>query len=292
MFGYVRPYVPELRVRENEYYNAIYCGLCSSLGKCTGTTSRLTLNYDFVFAALLRFAATGEKPKLSPRRCFVHPVKKKFMAESTNELDFCARAAVLLSYHKISDDVSDERGIKRLRAKTLKLIFRGMRRRAKKQLLRADELIVDGLCELSRIESQKLPSVDIPADSFGRTMANLLSLEVDDSVGRVLYSAGFHLGRWLYIIDAADDMAEDLKRDRFNPFVLLYEGREPNDAQKLDIFNALTAELMKLEAAFDLLPENDGQSDTFSLIRNILHLGMPAAAEKALGLGLERNKLG
>ncbi len=290
MFGYVRPYISELRVRDNEYYNAIYCGLCRSLGRCTGQSSRLTLNYDFVFAALLRLAAVGEEARLRARRCPVHPMKKRPMAESANELDFCARAAVILSYHKVGDDISDERGSKRFRAKCLKVVLRGMRRRAKKQLLRADEIIANGICELAEIEAQRLRSVDVPADSFGRTMGELLSLGADDSAGRVLYSVGFHLGRWLYIIDAADDLDEDQKRGRFNPFDLLYEGHELDTAQKTNIFNALTAELMELEAAFDLLPEREGQSEIFSIIRNILHLGMPAAAEKALGLGLERNQ--
>ncbi len=292
MFGYVRPYIPELRVRESEYYNAIYCGLCRSLGKCTGVTSRLTLNYDFVFAALLRMAAVGEKAQLRRRRCPVHPIRKRATAESSDQLDFCARAAVILSYHKAADDISDEHGSKRFRARVLKAVMHGMRRRAKKQLLRADEIIADGLRELADIEAKRLPSVDIPADCFGRTMASLLSLGVEGSAGRILYSAGVHLGRWLYIIDAADDMSEDLKRGRFNPFVLLHEGKELDSAQKADIFNALTAELMELETAFDLLFEGEGQNEIFSIIRNILHLGMPAAAERALGLGLERKQSG
>ncbi len=289
MFGYVRPYISELRVRDNEYYNAIYCGLCRSLGKCIGTASRFTLNYDFVFAALLRLAAVGEEIQLRRCRCAVHPIKKRPMAEGSAELDFCARAAVILSYHKVGDDISDERGSKRFRAKCLSVALRGMRRRAKKQLLLADEIVSRGLLRLAEIEAQRLPSVDIPADAFGTTMAELLSLGIEGNAGRVLYSVGFHLGRWLYIIDAADDMSEDKKRGRYNPFVLLHESRELNNSQKTDIFNALTAELMEIEAAFELLSERNGQSEIFAIIRNILHLGMPAAAEKALGAELERN---
>ena len=73
MFGYVRPYVPELKVKENELYNAVYCGLCRSMGKTTGTASRLSLSYDMVFLALVRSAYCGESFEIEQKRCFVHP---------------------------------------------------------------------------------------------------------------------------------------------------------------------------------------------------------------------------
>ena len=61
MFGYVKTHNPELRVAEYEYYRAAYCGLCRSMGKCTGQCSRMTLSYDFAFLALIRLALTGDK---------------------------------------------------------------------------------------------------------------------------------------------------------------------------------------------------------------------------------------
>ena len=79
MFGYVRTYTSELYVKENEFYKGVYCGLCRSLGKCTGQLSRATLNYDFVFGALLRMAATGEKIGFEKKRCIIHPIRKRAM---------------------------------------------------------------------------------------------------------------------------------------------------------------------------------------------------------------------
>ena len=61
MYGYVRTHAPELKVRQQEYYRAVYCGLCRTMGKCTGQCSRMTLSYDFTFFALVRMALTGER---------------------------------------------------------------------------------------------------------------------------------------------------------------------------------------------------------------------------------------
>ena len=95
-------------------------------------------------------------------------------------------------------------------------------------------------------------------------------------------SIGFHLGRWLYIIDAADDYYDDINKNRFNPFALLYGGRELTDTERENIFNALSAELMAASDAFDLMEASEGQSDIYSVIRNILCLGMPDAAYRVL----------
>ena len=290
MFGYVRPYASELRVRDNEYYKAVYCGLCLSLGKCTGNISRLTLNYDFVFAALLRLAADGEYPEISARRCAAHPIKKRPMAKPCDALDFSARIGILLSFHKIADDVSDERGSKRFRAKFLRALMRGMRKRAQKELLKLDGIIADGLARMSEMEKAKVSSVDSFADEFGRIMSALLSAGLDGSNLIILKKIGWHLGRWLYIIDAADDYTEDIEKGRFNPLSLMYGGEPLDEVKKEDIFIALTAELTEIYAAFDLLDKKDGGDETFAVIDNILRLGMPHAATLALDLEKTRNK--
>lgn len=283
MFGYVKTYLPELRVRENEYYRAVYCGLCRSLGRCTGCSSRMMLSYDLVFAALLRMAAEGTVPTFDKQRCIAHPIRRRAMADPNEELDFCASAGILLVYGKTLDDISDERGGKRLRARSLRAAMRGMHKKAVRHLSKeADELIAKGLSELAEIEASETASVDTPADCFGRMLGGLLSMGLEEPTDRIVKKACFHLGRWLYIIDACDDLEEDIKRGRFNPFIKLYGGDGLGESQKEDIFNALTAELMEIEAAIDLIDRDEKQRDIFAIIDNILHLGMPHAADRVL----------
>lgn len=282
MFGYVRPFVPELKVRENDYYKAVYCGLCRSLGQCTGCSSRLTLNYDFVFAALLRMAACGETPKVTEERCPAHPSKKLLTATDCASLDFAARAGILLSYEKAYDDTVDEKGSKKHKAQLLRTSLSGMEKRASEALPGASEALRNSLSKLSELEARREPSVDMPADIFGEALADLLSYGLSGGAERLTRSAGMHLGRWLYVIDAADDFEEDRKAGRFNPFLLTYPDGAFNDERKSDVFNALTAELMKLDATLDLFERSDEQKEIFGLLDNIIHLGMPDAAQRVL----------
>ena len=81
MFGYVRPYVPALRVWEHTYYQALYCGLCLSMKHNTGWLSPLALRYDLVFLVLVQLALQQRTVTLCRKRCAVHPVKRRIMAK-------------------------------------------------------------------------------------------------------------------------------------------------------------------------------------------------------------------
>ena len=140
MFGYIRLNKPECKMREYEYYRAVYCGLCRSLGRCTGQCSRMTLSYDMTFMALVRLALEEIRPTVKRGRCVVHPLRARPMVKppvaSGEEAIFslCACATVLLSYHKIKDDEKDERGSSRVRAAALRPLLSPLRRRANKRI--------------------------------------------------------------------------------------------------------------------------------------------------------------
>ena len=112
MFGYVRVKHTELKVKEYEFYRGTYCGLCRSMGKCTGQCSRFALSYDFAFLALLRIAFDRTLVEFEQKRCLAHPLKKRNMMKPNPSLAYCSGAAALLNYHKIMDDLSDEKGAK------------------------------------------------------------------------------------------------------------------------------------------------------------------------------------
>ena len=282
MFGYIRTDTPEMRVRENEYYRAVYCGLCRSQGKCTGQCSRFTLNYDFVFLALLRLAIDGRQPQIKKGRCMAHPLRKRAYVAHCEPLAYCAYAAAILTYGKTVDDLADERGMKRLKASLAKPFARGMRRRALKKYAELDRLVSEGLKRLSDIEKQKLNSVDIPADAFGDILADIVSFGLEGNDERIMRKIGKHIGRWIYIVDAADDLDEDIKKERFNAFACLYNGNIP-DEDRETISNSLRLELLAAEPAFDLIDYNE-LYDIEAIVSNIIYRGMPNTVEKVLGL--------
>ncbi len=283
MFGYIRTDTPELRVRENEYYSAVYCGLCRSLGKCTGQCSRMTLSYDMVFLALLRLAISGEKPEIKRGRCIAHPFKKRAYVENCDSLSYCAYASALLVYEKTVDDISDERGRKRLKAKLLMPFAKSMRKKALKNYSELDKKIENGLRKLAETESKKLNSVDLPADCFGDILADILSFGLDGNDEIVMHNIGRHVGRWIYIVDACDDHEDDLKRGRFNPFIYLYNGELLTEEQKRDVSNSLKLELAAAEPAFDLIDFSECAT-VEGIIKNIIYRGMPDVVDRVLRL--------
>ena len=296
MFGYVKADTAELRVRENEYYRAIYCGLCKAQGKCTGQCSRFTLSYDMTFLATVRMAVAGVTPDFKRGRCIAHPLKKRNYAILNSELEFCAYATSILAYGKCLDDIVDERGGKKFLASVGRIFMSGGRRRALKskdceayaysRLAELDKFVSGKLLELSEFETKSnVASVDIPADIFGDIMEEIASFGFSGNNEKIMRKIGRHLGRWVYITDAADDMAEDLEKGRFNPFIRIYDGQIPTREQKEVISDALKVELCEAEIAFDLIDHKS--RDMHEIINNIIYLGMPKSAERALGIGDE-----
>ena len=288
MYGYIRIHAPELKIREQEYYRAVYCGLCRTMGKCTGQCSRMTLSYDFTYFALVRMALTGKYPAIKPRRCPVHPLRKRPMAEPTDDLALCAYMSAILAYHKIRDDLRDERGMKRTAATAAAPFVDSLHRRAlKRGYAEADRAVATAMKKLCELEAARPPSVDEPAELFGELMAVLLAYGLDGNQAVLAKKIGRHVGRWVYIVDAADDYAEDVKRGRYNPLVCLYgdpdmKSLTPQKREELKI--ALLCELSELECAFDLMDLSD-HPDLNGVLRNILYLGMPKEAERVLSPG-------
>lgn len=281
MFGYIRTYVPELRVREHECYRAVYCGLCREMGRCTGCCSRLTLSYDFVFLTLVRMAVTGEKPTFGRRRCAVHPLKKRPMMESCEALTHSAHCAALLNYHKILDDKADERGLHRLRAVLLQPLLAIGRRRARRVYGELEAQIASHLAELSALERENTDSADLPANTFGALLRDICAYGLDGMPARLAAAIGYHTGRWIYLIDALDDREADAARGAYNPFVLLYGAGELSEEQTETLSAHLTEELMEIERALDLI-DDTAFPEGIALLRNILYLGMPRVAKDIL----------
>lgn len=281
MFGYVKVNSPELKVREYELYRGMYCGLCRAMGRCTGQCSRMALSYDFVFLVAVRLTLTDTKMSFSQRRCLAHPLKKRNSMDANDQLDYCARAAAILGYHKIMDDLADEKGFKKIKARMYYPFVKSWRKKAMKAgLSELDVKIGELLTRLSEIESKRLPSVDEPAAVFGEILGELTAFGLDGAQARIGYQLGRCVGKWIYMADALDDMADDEEKGRYNPFLLLYGGRRPAGEELTLIAEALKAELLGAEGAADLI-ETD-KEPVKNVVENILYLGMPDTAEKIL----------
>ena len=285
MFGYVIPYKPEMKMSEYELYRAVYCGLCRAMGRCTGTASRLTLSYDFVFLAMVRCALEGGTVQLDSGRCPVHPVRRRAYIKSGDYIDFAAKAAAVLTLGKTEDDVADEKGTKRLLAKLVRPGARRASRRA--DLPGLEEKVKAHLEALSRLEADGCASPDTVADGFGALLADVCAYGLEGSAAAVAHEIGRLTGRCIYMLDAADDAAEDRKRGRYNPLVA--SGADVSDKTVADgIMTAFRLDVKKLADAAALLDFTSCPAYE-NIIGNIVSLGLPRAMERAL-TGKEKNK--
>ena len=276
MFGYIRPHLPELKVKEAELYRSIYCGLCRTMGETTGQISRLTLSYDMVFLARIRLAITGEQPAFCTFRCGVHPLKRRVAMQPCDALRFSATASGLLVLRKWEDDLRDERGLRHFCKRMLSPLLSRIRRKSAElgDVVTAVDAALD---QLHALEAAGCTSPDACADQFGDLLAAIVSDGFSGTDTRIAREIGRHTGRFIYLLDAADDLEKDKREGAYNPFAC----SNTPVLQSTALQNALRLELCALEQAISLIEIRDAGIE--ALIKNILYLGMPNCADQILG---------
>ena len=292
MFGYVRPYIPDLRVREHELYRAMYCGLCRSMGRVTGQISRFTLNYDFVFLTAVRFLATGNVPEADKKSCMAHPLKKRLYIKDCPELRYSAGVSALLLEGKLSDDVSDEKGFRKLAAAVARPCAASMQKKTLSNAENGEDVaakaILRKLSELSALEIDGCTSLDCCAEVFGVLTGEIFSAGLPEREARICREIGRGAGRFIYVADAADDIGEDFVKGRFNPILALYGEDAVTErdgkyflSEKVaeDVNTAMMLDLERCAAAAELLCDG-GHPEVSEIVRNIIYAGMPETIKK------------
>lgn len=270
MFGYVRPLRGELRVRELEEYRAVYCGLCRALGRRCGLPARLTLSYDFVFLAML--LAPQDARRMERRRCPLHPFRRRAVCAGFPALDLAADECVILSYRKLRDDAADKGALGGLPARLGARLLRRAYRRAARARPDFDRTVSACLQELDALERERCPSLDRPADAFARIL-RAAAPGGGEARDRALEQTLYHVGRWIYLLDAWDDREEDAGTGGYNPIAARYP--EGAQAHAEDVRRTLRGSRSLAAAGYELAkPQRwDG------VLSNILYLGLEAVEE-------------
>ena len=270
MFGYVKPYNPELRVRELEEYKAVYCGLCKQLGRSFGVFARFTLSYDFAFLAMLKTALDSEIcPETERCTCIAHPFCKRIRVRENAAMQMAARAAMISVYYKLSDDREDEGFFRRIGAVLLLPFAKRARRKALAFAdgAAADEAAAKMSAAQAQLEAEKCQIPDAAAEPTANFLAAVLkNCAATAEQAAVLERFGYLLGRYVYLCDALDDLEDDRRRGRYNPF--LYAGGEAAIAAK----NALFLTTAELSDDFDLLELHRYEG----ILENIIRIGLRA----------------
>ncbi|HYE81298.1 MAG TPA: DUF5685 family protein [Clostridia bacterium] len=282
MFGYIMPDKPELKIKEYELFRGYYCGVCKSMGRSFGTLSRFALNYDSVFLGLLLSAVHNETPVLKKESCIANPVKKKWIVKESPHIDYAADINVLLTYYKLMDNIRDEGGaLPRLAHIAFKRGYNNAASRNK----HLDGIIAASIDSQVQLEEQACSSMDEAAEPFANMLSQLLAAGNsggDRSVSRVLGWIGYNLGKWIYIIDAFDDIEKDIKSGSYNPLLKQYK----YDNQNIEVFKAGIADEVRMNL-MQALSQTTGSIELLKLtnkgiIDNILYEGLYGKTEKIL----------
>lgn len=226
MFGYVTPLKPELKIREFNQFRSYYCGVCFHIKKYFGNIPRITLNYDMTFLALLLDGLNPKELEVKMKKCIVHPIKEKPIVLNNEALFYAASMNVSLFYYKLLDDIEDDNNVK---SKIEAFFLSPYKKKFKNEILHINDIIKENLNLLTKFEKEKnFSSIDEICDPFSKIVGEILSKypysinKDSDELRSNLYNFGYSLGKWIYLIDALDDLEEDIKNNKFNPINFLY----------------------------------------------------------------------
>lgn len=267
-------------MKDYDIYKGLYCSLCKTLGKRYGFLSRMILNYDLSFFALLMSARREECCGFKEGRCPFNPSKKcKYTSKITAELEDAADACVILSYYKIKDNINDSGILKKIITLFVLPFFYFMFRRAKKKNPEYCRMTLEYTQAQAQLEKAREASIDKASEPSARLLAGFFShKETDAEQKRVLERFGYCLGRWIYLIDACDDYEDDKKKGCYNPYIFYFKNNETYDKVKEKMSGDLNLSAAGAAGAYELM-EIKRFDD---IIANIIYDGIFNESERVL----------
>lgn len=261
MFGYVIVNKDELKIKDWNRYHAYYCGLCHALKKVAGTKARATVSYDMTFLAMLLDDLYDCPKEEGESRCPVHPVKTHHFIQSEASV-YAAKMNLLLCYDNLRDDWKDEQNVAAAGAAA---VLKKARMKIAKEFPRQAGAVEQYMEKLYACEQKREANLDVAAGLTGEMLAELFCWK-EDEWQQDLRTLGFYLGKFIYLMDAYEDMEKDSKRGTYNPF-LLDHGEKKNAELAEHCLNMMAASAAE---GFERLP----LVENVEILRNILYAGI------------------
>ena len=261
MFGYVVMNKPEIKFKDFDMYRSFYCGLCRELKERYGLSGQITLTYDMTFVILLLSGLYEPPTKKGLTRCIVHPVRRQPVRKNAIT-EYAADMNIFLTYYKCKDDWNDERSILGL---AFGKFLERKEKKSEKLWSKKVQTIVSCLDELSELEKENATDIDRVSGCFGRIMAEIFAYR-EDVWEPTLRRMGFYFGKFIYLLDAYDDVEEDVKKGNYNPFSKDYIIKGFDDRVK-SMLMMMMAETCREFEKLPIIKYTD-------ILRNILYSGV------------------
>ena len=270
MFGYVVMNKPEIKFKDFDMYRSFYCGLCRELKERYGLSGQITLTYDMTFVILLLSGLYEPPTKKGSTRCIVHPVRRQPVRKNAIT-EYAADMNIFLTYYKCKDDWNDERSIPGF---AFGKLLEGKEKKSEKLWGKKVQTIVSCLDELSALEKENATDIDRVSGCFGRIMAEIFAYR-EDVWEPTLRRMGFYFGKFIYLLDAYDDVEEDVKKGNYNPFSKDYIRKGFDDRVK-SMLMMMMAETCREFEKLPIIKYTD-------ILRNILYSGVWCRFENVSG---------
>lgn len=261
MFGTITVNIDELKIKDYKTYRAFYCGVCQELKECHGQLSRMTLTYDMTFLAILLSGLYEGDCRTERHRCLPRPLRSHECIRNPYTA-YAADMNLLLSYYDLLDDWKDERKLAGLAgALAVRRAFFGAAQRYPRQY----KAVRKYLKRLDACEAAGNMDLDLASGYTGQLFAEVFAMR-DDPWREILGKIGFQLGKFIYLMDAWEDVGRDEKNGSYNPFLSMRRRKDfDKEAEKVLI-------LMAADAAreFEKLPI----TEYVDILRNILYCGI------------------
>lgn len=317
MLGYVKIDKGELKVREYEVYTGYYCGVCKSIGRRYGQLPRMVLSYDAAFLAILLASLSDESDTPVQEHCIAHPVIKKKTVIRNRAIDYAGDVMLILAWYKLADDVADEG---KVYAKPVMLMMKRIFLRLNSLYPELCSSVKCHLSALSALEREKCASIDMAAEAFSKIMEDIfteglravygseppqheppgdrgdpgISGMQDEPCGfaspgsdtrELLARAGYHLGKWVYMIDAVDDIEENIESGAYNPLLFRFKfdaANETADEFRARIEPDLRFNLYHYLAMLSRCTDSLDIRKNAGIIENVIYFGLNRKTEEII----------
>lgn len=281
MLGYVKAFKPEMKIKDYELYRGVYCSLCRALGRNYSPIAQLFLSYDFAFAAVLRLAVSKGCCSFTQKRCPYNPAKKCMICSSREELDFCSHAVIITVFYKVLDNLHDSGVKSKLIAAMIYPIVWLMHKKAARLAPDIEKIIGESMKIQSETEKKKEVGIDEAAHPSADALGGVISLGFDGEKRGQLYSLGYMVGRFVYILDAADDLEDDIKNGSFNPFRADFADIKSEECRRA--FSVKAQEMLNLTHSSALDALDSIEKNRFEdILENIIFDGLVHSGQTVL----------
>lgn len=220
MVGYLKPDFKGVPKEYKKEYKSFYCGLCKALKRQYNYIGILSLNYEITAFLILLSGLKEERNKVFHGSCTITPfVPVAYIDYFQDDLICAANLSVLISHYEIKDNLQDIGGLK------WNVINKLMAKKVNKSInfLQDDYIKIDNAgYSYYKTEIDESAKFEDILESDGNLIESFLSplVKNDDETSASLFKLANLLGQWIYLIDACDDLDDDIKNGSFNPLFL------------------------------------------------------------------------